>query len=165
MAEWLAGPEYQTNYLLLVPRNHADSELNLPITNQTNVLASEVGALVPVGGVQEGALVLLNAWDGGPSPVVEDTACVDQDIAVLGQLGAILEVFDLHIIAALLLVPVCANYLMLCLDVFVEVVLAREGIEVAEDFLAAGVDGGPVKLWLKRPCVVVRWDITCAAVS
>jgi hypothetical protein len=65
------------------------------------------------------------------------------------------KVLDLHIVAALRLIPSCPSHLMLCLDVFVETVLSCKVVEVGEDFSRAGIYGRPVKFGLKGPCIVV----------
>jgi hypothetical protein len=44
------------------------------------------------------------------------------------------KVLDLHIVAALRLIPSCPSHLMLCLDVFVETVFSCKVVEVGEDF-------------------------------
>lgn len=44
----------------------------VPVANEPDVAASEVNLVVPVRCVQEHALVLIEAWDGGPRPVVQD---------------------------------------------------------------------------------------------
>lgn len=68
---------------------------------------------------------------------------------MLRDLGVVLEILDLDIISALLLVPVGPNDLVLGLDVFVEVIFSRESVEVVVDFLAAGIDSRPIKLRLE----------------
>jgi hypothetical protein len=55
--------------------------------------------------------------------------------------------------------PGGANYLVLGLDVLVEVILLGKVAEVLVDFLAAGINTSPVQLGLERPGVVVRWDV------
>jgi len=110
------------------------------------VAAPEIDLVVPVGRVQEHALVLVEAWDGWPRPVVQDARSVDQDVAVVEDGLARLEVLDLHIVATLLLVPVGAGDLVPRLDVPVEPVLARKVVEVGEDFLGRCIHGAPVQL-------------------
>jgi hypothetical protein len=117
------------------------TEIYIPIANQTDMLAREIYAVVPVGGVQEGTLVLFNAWNSRPPPVVQNPARVDQDVAVLGDLRAILEIFDFDIITTLGLVPVGTDDLMLGLYVFVKMIFAGKGVEIVVYLLAAGVYG------------------------
>jgi hypothetical protein len=66
-----------------------------------------------------------------------------------------LKVRDLHIVASLLLIPCGTDNLMLCLDILVQTVLAREVVEVCKDLFRAGIYGRPVKFRLERPRVVV----------
>ena len=44
------------------------------LTFQTNVL-------IPIGGMQKRAFVVVQAWDCRPSPVIQDAARIDQDVA------------------------------------------------------------------------------------
>lgn len=54
---------------------------NSPIANETNPLACKVCVLIPVCGVEQLALVVLETWDRRPPPRIEDTTSIDQDIA------------------------------------------------------------------------------------
>lgn len=128
------------------------------------MLPSKIGTFVPVGSVKKSALVLVQTWYRRPPPVVKNSARIDQDITVLGYLGVVLQILDLHIVATLLVIPICSIHLVLCLDKSVEMVLPCERIEVVKDFLTTSIYGRPVKLGFERPCVVVGWDIACAAV-
>lgn len=74
-----------------------------------------------------------------------------------------LEVLDLHIIAALLLVPCCAGDLVPRLDVFVQSVLSRKIVKVGINLPGARVHSAPVELGLERPCVVVCGHVARAA--
>ena len=47
----------------------------------------------------------------------------------------LVQILDLNIIAALLLIPVCANNLVLRLDIFVQGILSRKVVKVVEDLL------------------------------
>jgi len=51
-------------------------------------------------------------------PIVQNAACIYQDIAMIVDHLVTLQVFDLHIISAPLLVPDCASDLVLRFDVF-----------------------------------------------
>lgn len=82
-------------------------------------------------------------------PVVQDTRRVHENVAMVIHDFAARQVLDLHIVAALLLVPSRANDLMFCLDIFVEPVLAREVVEVGKDFFRAGVHRRPVEFRLE----------------
>lgn len=129
------------------------------------MLAVKDSVGVPVGSVQQGALVLVQAGDGGPAPVVEDTGAVDEDVAVVADNDAVCVVLDLDVVATLLGVPVGTDDLVLELDVLAQVVLGGKALEVVKDVLGGRVDGGPVELGLERPGVVVRGNIAGAAGS
>lgn len=91
----------------------------LPVANQANVAAGQINLVVPICGVQQGAFVLLDTWNRRPLPVVENTACVNEDVAVVIHNLTAREVLDTHIVAASGIVPDSAIYLMLGLDVLV----------------------------------------------
>lgn len=78
---------------------------------------------------------------------------------------ASLEIFDLHIVASFLLVPLCINNLVLGLDIFVESKLQCKVVKVCVYLFGTGVDSRPVKLRKERPRIVVRRYITCASAS
>ena len=83
---------------------------------------------------------------------------------MVGDFLAALQVFDGDIVSTLLMVPVGADDLVPDLDIFVEGVFPGEVIEVLENLPAAGIDSGPVELWLKGPGVVVRGNIASTAI-
>lgn len=141
------------------------SENDLPIANQTDVAASQVDVVVPIRSVQKRALVLVDARNRRPLPVVQDTRSIDKNIAMIIHNLSALKILDLHIVSALLLVPRRAANLVPRLNILVQPILSRKVIEVRENLFRARVHSGPVKLGLKRPCVVVRWDVACASVG
>jgi hypothetical protein len=136
---------------------------DLPVANQPNVATSQINLIIPIRSMQKRALVLLNPLDRRPLPVVQDTRRIDENVAMIIHNLPALEVLDLHIVPALLLVPRRAIDLVPCLDVLVQPILARKVVEVRVDFPRAGVDGGPVELGLKGPCVVVGGHVACAS--
>jgi hypothetical protein len=105
----------------------------LPITNQAYVEIRKVNAVVPVCSVQQCAFVLVDARNRRPLPVVQNARRVDKDITMIFEGLTALKIPDLHVVAALGLVPSCASNLMPCLDIFVKAVLTREIVEVSED--------------------------------
>lgn len=117
--------------------------------------ASEVDIVVPIRGVEKSTLVLVQVRYGWPPPIVQNSRGIDQDIAVIGDFLAALQVFDGDIVSTFLVVPVGADDLALDLDIFVEGVFPGEVIEVLENLPAASIDSGPVELRLKGPGVVV----------
>ena len=136
----------------------------LPIPNEANMSAGEVDIVVPVRGVEKSTLVLVQVRYGWPPPIVQNSRGIDQDIAVVGDFLAALQVFDGDIVSTLLVVPVGADDLVLDLDIFVEGVFPGEVIEVLENLPAARIDSGPVELRLKGPGVVVRRNIAGTAI-
>lgn len=138
---------------------------NSPIANKTDVLALERNIGVPVGRVEEGSLVLLNARDGRPLPVVQDAAGVDENVGEVADRVARDVVADLDVVAVLLVVPEGADDLVLGLDVALEAVLVCEGVEVIKDLCRWWIDGGPVELGLEGPCVVVGGNIASATIN
>jgi hypothetical protein len=135
----------------------------IPVADEADVTPTEVDFVVPVRSVQKHALVLVDAGDGRPCPVVQDAGSVDENVAVVVNDLPALEVFDLYIVAALLLVPDRTADLVSCLDVFMQPILPRKIVEVCKDLLGASIHGAPIQLRLKRPRVVVRRHVTCAA--
>lgn len=110
--------------------------------------------------MKQGALVAVQARDGGPFPIVQDATGVDQDVTVVADDCLLDNILHLHIIAALVVVPVRTNDLVLGFDVMFEAVLVGESVKVFEDFLCWRIDGRPVKLGLKAPCIIMRRNIT-----
>ena len=122
----------------------------------------EVDVVIPIRCVQQHALVFVDARNGRPLPIVQNTRGIHENVAMILNNLTTFKILDVHIVSALLLVPVCANYLMPRLDEFVQAVLAREVVEVGKDLSRAGVNRRPVELRLKRPSVVVRRYIASA---
>lgn len=91
---------------------------DLPITDKTDVLAVERDSIVPIGCVQELSLVLVKTWNCWPPPVVQNSAGINEDVAVIVDLLAGFQVLGRHIISALLVVPVGTGDEMLGLDIF-----------------------------------------------
>ena len=135
------------------------------ITDQTDVLALELDLIIPVGSVEERSLVLLDTRNRRPPPVIKNTGSVDENIAVIDNLFVVEGIPDGNIVTTLLVIPVRTGHRMVCLDVLIELVLLREAIEVIEDFTAAGIHARPIELGLKRPGVVVGWNVTGASES
>ena len=136
----------------------------LPIPNEANMSASEVDIVVPIRGVEKSTLVLVQVRYDWPPPIVQNSRGIDQDIAVVGDFLAALQVFDGDIVSTLLVVPVGADDLVLDLDIFVEGIFPGEVIEILENLPAASIDSGPVELRLKGPGVVVRRNIAGTAI-
>jgi len=84
---------------------------------------------------------------------------------VVADDGAGCNVLDLYVVAAVFVVPVGANYLVLGLDVLVEVVLLGKALEVVEDLIRRGVDRRPVEIRLEAPGVVMRGDVAGTAIT
>lgn len=108
------------------------------------MLAFKRYGIIPVGSVKKNTLVLVQARNGRVPPVVEDTAGVDQNIAlVLDDLPSV-QVLDRYIIATLGVVPVCADDLVAGFDVLLQTVFSRKAVKVVKDFFGRGVDLGPI---------------------
>ena len=165
---WLDGGEdldTRGTRELLVRQNTVRVASVLPVTDQSNMTTREIDVIVPVRRMQQRTLVLLDALDRRPLPVVQDTTCVNKDVAMICDGRARCEVGDLHIVSALLLVPVGASDLVLRLDVLVQRILAGKVVEVGENLARARIHGRPVEFGLKGPSVVVRGDVACASAS
>jgi hypothetical protein len=121
----------------------------LPIANKSDMTTCKVNLIVPVRGVQERALVLVDARDGRPLPIVQNARRVDENVAMIVHDLPALYVLDLHIVSSLLLVPCRADDLMLCLHILVQSILPRKVVEVCIDLPRAGIDGRPIKLGLE----------------
>lgn len=86
------------------------------IPNEANMSAGEVDIVVPIRGVEKSTLVLVQVRYGWPPPIVQNSRGIDQDIAVVGDFLAALQVFDGDVVSTLLVVPVGADDLVLDLD-------------------------------------------------
>lgn len=73
-----------------------------------------------------------------------------------------LQILHVHIVSALLLIPVRANDLMSRLNILVQPILARKIIKIRENLLGSGIHCRPIELRFKGPSVVVSGDITGA---
>jgi hypothetical protein len=147
----------------LMPRRrlHCD-EMDSPVTDETNRLAAEVVGLVPVSTVEKLALVVLQAVDIRPLPVVQETSGVDEDVGVVVDDGTV-SGGDLDIPLNLLGVPCGGRDRVAEFDVLLEIVLCGESLEVAVDFSGAGVDRRPGWVGLETPGVGVSRDIAGAS--
>ena len=92
---------------------------HIPVANQADVATGQVNFVIPICGVQEGASVLLNTRNRRPLPVVENAACVDENIAMIVHNSATRKILHTHIVATPRVVPDSAVYLVLGLDVLV----------------------------------------------
>src|SRR3954469_14115755 len=92
----------------------------------------EVDLIVPVRSMQKCTLVFVESWNGRPLPIVEDAGRVDENIAVIRNGHITIQVLNVYVIPAPLFAPVCANDLVLSLDILVQAILPREVIEVLE---------------------------------
>jgi len=91
----------------------------LPIPDEADMPAFEIDPIIPIGGVKQHALILVEARNGGPLPVVQDARCVNEDVAMVGHGGVAGKVLDVYIIPSLFFIPKGAGDLMLCLDILV----------------------------------------------
>jgi len=78
---------------------------------------------------------------------------------VITDLPARLQILNLDIVAASLLVPICAGNLVLGFDVIMKTVLGCKIIEIVIYLLAACVYRGPIELRLEGPGVVTGWYV------
>lgn len=135
----------------------------IPVADQADVAPSQVDVIIPVRRVKEHAFVLVDAGDGRPRPVVQDTRRIHKNVAVIVDYLSALQVLDLDIITALLLAPSRSYDLVSRLDILVEAVFPREIIEVRKYLFGASVHRAPIQFRLKRPCVIVRGNVTRAS--
>jgi hypothetical protein len=112
----------------------------IPVTNETNMSAFQLGLIVPVGSVEKNSLVFVKSRNSRPSPVIQDSASIDEDIAMIRDLGTVFQVGDLDIVSTFLVIPVRSRNLMLRLDVIEELVFSSKRVEVGENFLASRVN-------------------------
>lgn len=132
------------------------------IADQTDMFALELHTAIPVRRMQQSTFIVLEARDCRPSPVVENTACVDEYVTMIMQIVTSSQILDRHIPARQVFIPICASDLMRTLDVLVKAVLMSKVVEVFKDLARASINGRPVELWLEGPGVVVTGHITSA---
>ena len=96
--------------------------------------------MVPAGGVHLRAFEVVQAFDFRPSPVVQNTRRIDENVASVHEFSTSLQVLNFHSVSAVLLNPIGSNYLVLGLDVLVQPVLIGKTLEILIDFTTAGVD-------------------------
>lgn len=94
----------------------------LPVTNQTNTLATEIKAGIVICAMQKLALKHVQTWNGWPLVVVQDTRGIDEDIASTRK-GRTVWVSYCHRPFCLAIVPHCAYNLMVDTNILVQVVL------------------------------------------
>lgn len=92
-----------------------------------------------MGTVEKLALVILQAVDIWPLPVVQETSGVDNDVGVVVDDGTI-SGGDLDVPLSLLSVPCRSRDRVAEFDVLLEIVLCGEPLEVVVDFSGTGVD-------------------------
>src|ERR1700733_8537694 len=131
----------------------------IPVPDESNMSAFQVYIVIPICRVQQSPLVLVQTRDSRPPPIIEDASSIDQDITVITDLPACLQILNLDIVATSLLVPVRARNLVLGFHVVMETVLGCKMIEIVIYLLAACVYRGPVELRLEGPGVVMGWYV------
>ena len=108
------------------------------------MLPLERDRVVPIGSMQQRALVLIQTWNGGPLPVVEDSAGIDEHVAVLAEDSVGLEILDPDVVTSLVVVPVGTDNLVPDLDILLQAVLVGEVVKVLKDLLGRRIHCGPV---------------------
>ena len=108
------------------------------------MLTLQADRVIPVRSMQQCALIFVESRDSRPLPVVEDTASIDENVAVVSNHRTIGNILDLDIVATPLAIPVGTNYLMLEFDVLMKIVFLRETLEIVENFLCWWIYGGPI---------------------
>lgn len=120
-------------------------------------------SIIPGCGMQKLSLVFVKPWDCRPSPVIQNTAGIDEYIAVRIDFLASRKILNNNVIATYLIVPIRTRNEMLCLDILTEIVFLRKIVEICVDLSAGCINSGPVCLWLKTPRIIVGWHITCTS--
>lgn len=111
------------------------------ISDQANMLALKLDGVIPIGRMKQSTFVVVQTWYRGPTPIVEDSASIDQDVTAVVDLLAGGEVLSSNLIAAMLVVPGGSDHLMPRLHILVQSVLVGEAVEIVEDLSRSSVDG------------------------
>ncbi len=119
-----------------------DKDMNRisPVADQADVLALEVDSVIPGCAVQELSFIVLEARDCWIPPVVQDTAGVDQDIALVIDYGSSAYVFDLYVPLSTRVVPASIDDFVICLTILIQSILCLEVIKVLINFSGCCVD-------------------------
>lgn len=113
---------------------------NLPIADQPNILPREVQILIPVCTMNQRSLVIFDPGDRWPSPVVQNTTTIDENVTLVMDGPTSREIFDLNVPIAASLVPLCPYHLVIGLAVLSQVVLYHEIIEIGVDLLCRSIN-------------------------
>ena len=107
------------------------AESSLPISNEADSFAFEFHCWVPSCAVEQLSLVSLDAGNWWESPSIEDTAGIDQDMAL--RLCDAVRRLNLHVPKTLRFVPRSADYFVFQLDVFHQLILFGKVSEILVD--------------------------------
>ena len=105
--------------------------------------------------MKEGTLVLVQARNSRPPPVVENTRSVYDQVGKIADNGSSGKVLDFDVVTAPVVVPISANDLVPGLDETLQAIFICEAVEVLKDLLCWGINGRPIELGLEAPGVVV----------
>lgn len=112
--------------------------------------------------MNENSFERMKTRNGGPSPVIEDTSRVDEEItASLNCIAAWFADGDRPFIVPTH--PVGTNDLVLEGNVLPQIVLLDKVGEVLENLTRAGIVGRPVELGFKGKGVIVSWYVASAS--
>lgn len=130
-----------------------------PVSDQSYMLAIEINARIPVRSVEKLPLVVVQARNIGPPPCVQETAGVDEHVAVVVDDRSILHVRNFDVPSTLLCVPGSLRHPVAELGILLEVVFLGEIFEILVDFSRPCVHGRPVLVGFEAPRVSVGSNI------
>ncbi len=136
---------------------------DLPISDQTDMFPGEIHCVIPICSVKQCPLVVLQSRNCRPSPIIQDSRSIDQDITVMTEFLTCLNISDLDIVPSISSIPVCSCNLMLCSDVIFEMVLRCKIVKVREDLSTACIYSRPIKFRFETPGVIVSGYVACTS--
>jgi hypothetical protein len=121
------------------------------------MFSMELYAIIPVGSMEQHALVLIQSRNSRPSPIIQDFPCIDQNIATILNLFCSFEILHSDGIPAPgSLDPLCPDDFVFSLDIIIQPMFFRKVLKVLEDLATARINSTPIKFGLKGPGIVMR---------
>lgn len=113
---------------------------DLPITDQSNILPGEVQILIPICTMNQCSLVILDSGDSWPSPVIQHTTTVDENVTLVMDGPTSRQIFDLNVPMAASLIPLCPDNLVIGLAILSQIVLHHEIVEIGVYLLGRSIN-------------------------
>jgi len=108
------------------------------IADWTNMLTSSIDFINPCSRVQEPSFERFRAWDCRPSPILQSTRFIDEEIIVLFKSGPVC-LTDLHAPLFSIFIPGSANNLTAASDILAQRSNMHEVRETIEDLFQSRV--------------------------